>query len=259
MALVPIHNPVNGPMKTVALMSGSGTNVRKIIEHGLYLAKQEGEPLYEISVIFSDSWDSQANTIGNDYNIPVISQDLVSWMKKNNVKRHELDKREEFDRQTIEMLKPFGAKIAIYGGYMALASPALINAFTGINVHPADLSVALEDGKRKWTGAHAVRDAIFAGEKTIRSSTHLVILEVDSGQLLMLSPPLTVEIPQGSDLSDPEVLEKVSDMNQEKLKEGGDWVIFPRTIEDIARGCYLTDPNGDIFYKGQPVPMGVSL
>jgi folate-dependent phosphoribosylglycinamide formyltransferase PurN len=259
MAIKPIHDPARGPMKVAALMSGSGTNVRRILEHESNIREKEGGPLFEVAVIFSDCWDSKAAEIGRDFDLPVIIRDLKGWLKKNSVERRDLKKREEFDRQTVELLKPFGAKVAVYGGYMSIASPTLIRAFFGINVHPADLSVKTEDDRRRWTGAHAVRDAIEAGEKTISSSTHVIIEEVDMGPLLMISKPLQVEIEEGADLSDPEVLERVADHNQDRLKEAGDWVIFPRTIEAIARGWFQIDENGDVYYQDRPAPEGLRL
>jgi phosphoribosylglycinamide formyltransferase 1 len=142
---------------------------------------------------------------------------------------------------------------------MAIASPTLVNAFMGINVHPADLAVLTPDGRRRFTGAHAVSDAIAAGERTIHATTHLVSQEVDMGPLLMVSAPVPVEIPPGADLSRPEVLAQVADANQERLKELGDWIIFPRTIEEIARGYFQRDDAGTIHYRGRAIPGGMRL
>ncbi len=253
----PIHDPVEGPLRAVALMSGSGTNLRKILEHAEALREEEGKDIIMVAGIFTDSWDSKANEIGRDFNIPVITRDLRAWLYKNQVQRKDLEKRREYDRENIELLKPLQAEVAIYAGYMSIASPELIRAYTGVNVHPADLSVTDNSGKRRWTGAHAVRDAIYAGEKTICATTHLVTEEVDAGPLLMVSPPLEVQVPAGADLDDPETLKKVADENQDRLKEAGDWVVFPETIEAIARGWFQADEEGNIYYKGEPVPRGI--
>jgi len=253
----PIHDPAEGPLRIVALMSGSGTNVRRILQHGRRIEQQEGAPLYQVVLIFSDNWESKAPAIGAEFDVPVLVHDLRGWMQKHGVERKELRKRERFDKENVEMIKPFDIKVAVYGGYMSIASPTLVKAFRGVNVHPADLSVKTPDGRRKWTGAHAVRDAIAAGEKHIRSSTHLVEREVDMGPLLMISAPLEVVIPEGMDANDPGDLAKLEEMNQERLKQAGDWVIFPRTIEAIARGWFQTDEEGGVYYRGKPAPDGV--
>lgn len=259
MNLKPFHDPGAGPLRTVALLSGSGTNVRRILEHGEKIRNEEGRPLFEVVALFSDNWESNATQIGREYDIPVVTRDLGGWLRKNRVERKNLKERERFDRENLEILRPFNATVAIYGGYMSIASPTLVRAYMGVNVHPADLSVKKSGGGRKWTGAHAVRDAIAAGEKTICSSTHLISPEVDMGPLLMISAPLSVDVREGEDLSDPAVLEWVADRNQERLKEDGDWVIFPHTIEAIARGWFQTDEQGNIHYKGEPVPEGLRL
>jgi folate-dependent phosphoribosylglycinamide formyltransferase PurN len=259
MTVKAIHDPAQGPLRAVALMSGSGTNVRRILEHGERIKSEEGRALFEVAAIFSDCFDSKAAEIGRDFDLPVISHDLAGWLKKQGVSRKDLKRREDFDRENVELLRPFAARVAIYGGYMSIASPTLIRAFLGVNVHPADLSVRDASGKRRWTGAHAVRDAIAAGEPTISASTHLVIEEVDAGPLLMVSKPLPVEIEKGADLADSEALKKAAAYNQERLKEAGDWVIFPKTIEAIARGWFQRDENGAIYYQGNPAPDGVRI
>lgn len=259
MALKPIHDPGRGVLRTVCLMSGSGTNILRILEHRDRLARKEGKPIFEVAVIFTDRLDSKATEIGRAYDLPVVTRDLPGWLKRNGVERCDLAAREEFDRETVDALRRFKAKTALYGGYMSIASPTLIEAYTGVNVHPSDLSIKTPDGGRRFVGAHAVRDAIAAGERTIRSSTHLVIEEVDMGPLLMISKPLTVEVPQGADLENPEVLDRVTDRNQERLKEAGDWEIFPRTVEAIARGDFKRDKNGGLYYRNEPVPDGWRL
>jgi len=259
MKLKPLHDPKQGPLRIVGLMSGSGTNLRRILEHQERLAQQEGKPVYEVAAIFSDAWNSKAVEIGRDHDLPVLVRDLPAWLKKRGIPRSDLKRREEFDRAAVEALKPFGATAAAYAGYMSLATPPLIRAWLGVNVHPADLSATLPDGRRKWTGAHAVRDAIAAGERFLCSSTHRIEPECDLGRLFMISAAMPVQIPPGADLSDPSVLEQVASQNQDRLKEKGDWIIFPRTLEAIARGQFQQDAAGNFYYQGQPIPHGLRL
>ena len=258
MALKPLHDPAHGSLRVVGLMSGSGTNLRKIIEHQERLKAREGKYLFQMVAIFSDNAESKAPEIGKDYDLPVLIHDLGSFYKKRNAPRSELKLRDEFDRITVQMLSVFKAKIAAYGGYMSLATRELLNAFIGVNVHPADLSIEI-NGRRKWTGAHAVKDQIAAGEKFLCASTHLIEPECDMGKIFMISKPVAVEIPKGADLKDPAQLQKIADHNQERLKQKGDWVIFPRTIEEISRGNFAQDDSGRFYYQGKPIPRGIRL
>lgn len=258
MALRPLHDPNSGVLKIVGLMSGSGTNLRKILEHQEKLREKQGSYVFQMAAIFSDNSASKAAEIGKEFDMPVIIHDIGSFYQKRNAKRSDMKLREQFNRLTVKMLSVFGARVAAYGGYMSLATKELINAFIGVNVHPADLSIE-QGGKRKWTGGHAVLDQIAAGEKFLRATTHLIEPECDMGKIFMISKPIGVEIPKGADLKNPDQLKKISDVNQDRLKENGDWIIFPRTIEEIARGNFARDERGQFYYKGRPVPIGISI
>ena len=116
MALKPLHNPADRTMKIIGLMSGSGTNLRKIIEHQELLKQREGEYLFQMVAIFSDSSASKAPEIGKDFDIPVIIHDLPSFYKKRNAPRSDLKLREEFDSETVKMLSVFGARLRLSEG-----------------------------------------------------------------------------------------------------------------------------------------------
>jgi folate-dependent phosphoribosylglycinamide formyltransferase PurN len=127
-----------------------------------------------------------------------------------------------------------------------------------INVHPADLSILNAKGKRKYAGDNAVVDAIIAGEKLLRSSTIWTDRGLDTGPLLMVSDPVRVQLTESLDslVSDREKLLKVAEEHQNRLKEAGDWKIFPITIEMIARGRFAFDEEDRVYVDGQPVPKG---
>lgn len=269
MTLTPLYDPKNWPMRVAGLMSGSGTNLRKIIEHERL---QEKSP-YKIVAIFSNSKGSKAEEIGAEYHIPVVVMTLNDFSIANGqspISRELREKypdarkeyeqvREGFDREIVNLLSPYGATAAAYAGYMMIANRPLIDAFLGINVHPADLTVKNPDGSRKYTGDHAVRDAILAGEKHIRSTTHIIEPEVDQGRILMVSAPLEVVLGAEFDSSDPDIVKKASSMNQDRLKEAGDWVIFPKTLSFVAEGRYAQDEKGNLYFDSKPIPAGLRM
>jgi len=256
--LTPLHNPKRGILRIAGLMSGSGTNLAKILETEWEIKDTEGFSPFEVVVIFTDCADSKAVKIGKSFNVPVVTHDIRAFYNSRNTPLRDLFLRQEYDALTVMMLKPYVARAAAYAGYMSIATAPLINAFMGINVHPADLSVEA-DGKRTYTGDHAVRDAIVAHETTVRSTTHLIEPEVDGGRLLMISPPMGIEIPKGASREKPGDMPIIEDHNQDRLKEAGDWLIFPKTIEDIARGRFAMDETGLIHYDGEPIPNGIRL
>lgn len=239
-------------MRVAGLMSGSGSNLKKIIEY------QENNPGYEVVVIFSDRFDSNACEIGKDFDIPVVTRDIKAFYEKINKPLRDLEARKVFDEQTVKALMPFEATAAAYAGYMSIATPVLIHAFDhSVNVHPADLSVKDENGNRKYTGDNAVRDAIFAGEKEIRSTTHIITPKVDGGPLLLISDPVYIDAESSKLRSDYGAINKAAPFYQDKLKETGDWKIFPKTLELMAKNILEKDVFGNRFYRGNPIPNGI--
>ena len=81
---------------------------------------------------------------------------------------------------------------------MSITTRPLLDRYDGkiINVHPADLTVTL-NGERRYIGVHTCRDAILAGEKEIRSTTHVVREKVDNGEILVVSKPVPIILPKG--------------------------------------------------------------
>ncbi|MFA5259300.1 MAG: formyltransferase family protein [Candidatus Pacearchaeota archaeon] len=258
--LIPLYNHPDRVMRVAGLMSGSGSNLRKIIEHELHLNQEVGHSYFHVAVIFSDNSESNAVKIGNDYDIPVLIRDKKAFYKKRGKPLKDMQVRAEFDALTVRTLSTYECPVAAYAGYMSIASPILVNTFLGVNVHPADLSITDESGKRKYIGDHAVLDALVAKEKELRSSTHLITNQVDGGPVLMISAPVNVthDISAFTGINTAlNSLNQVADLYQNKLKEVGDWVVFPRTLEDIAAGRFSKDSNGNLYYGENPIPFGI--
>lgn len=260
--MTPIFDPreKRRPMRVAAFMSGSGTNIRRLLEHEKALKKQDGKAPFETVFIFSDRSDgaSKGETIALENGLPYFSYDIRTFHRKKGLKRtvaneEGLSARRAYDQLAQKLIQAFDVDVIALGGYMSYTT------LQGcVNVHPADLSIVNGDGTRKYVGDHAVKDAILAGEKTLRASTLWTDEGVDSGPLLMVSGALPVTLP--SPLSDlekfPEILNDIIDAHQERLKEAGDWKIFPRTIELISRGRFALDPQGRVYVDGVYMPDG---
>jgi len=258
--LKPLHDPTKeGVLKIVGLMSGTGSNLRKIIEWAELLKRERGQAVYQVVAIFSDSSDSMASQIGKEFDLPVIIRDVRGFYAHRAKPRSDLKLREEFDQETVKALSPFKAKVAAYAGYMSIATWPLIEAYLGVNVHPADLSIENIDGRRKFIGSQAVRDAILAGEPYLRSTTHLVEPVVDAGRILMISPPLPVILQEPFDPKNQNQVRTIANNHQERLKKAADWIIFPKTLQYIAEGRYAQDEKGHLFFDGKPIPQGLRL
>jgi len=258
----PLFDPSRAgrPMRVAAFMSGAGTNILRLLEHENALKEKEGSSPFEVVFIFSDRSDGscKGEKIALERGIFYVSRDVRAFHRIRGLKRAVgtpqcLSARKEFDRVAANLVKAFDIDVIALGGYMSY-----LTLDRCVNVHPADLSLLTPEGKRKYVGDEAVLDAISAGEKVLRSSTIWTDQGVDTGPLLMVSQPVTVEL-QGSIeslMADPGRLSRVAEDHQRRLKEIGDWKIFPRTIELIARGRFALDEGNQVFLDGHPMPDG---
>jgi folate-dependent phosphoribosylglycinamide formyltransferase PurN len=248
------------PMRVAAFMSGSGTNILKLIEHEKRLATTEGTSPFQVVFIFSDRSDGTCagEKIALDNGLPYISYDTRAFHRLRSVKRsvrtpEGFAARKEYDSVAKRLVDTFDIDVIALGGYMSYIT---INRC--VNVHPADLSIRLPDGRRKYVGDVAVHDAIRAGESTLRTSTLWTDEGVDTGPLLMVSDPLPVELPAPLEIlikDNKRFLEVTAD-HQKRLKEVGDWKIFPLTIEMISRGRFSLDEKNSVYVDGHPIPEG---
>ncbi len=260
----PIFDPAafGRPMRVAGFMSGSGTNLIRLWERQKELSAT-GESPFELVFIFSDRSDGKCRgeEMARAAGIPYFSFDIRRFHELRQAGRSVgteagLALRREYDQVAAKLIQAFEVDLIALGGYMSF-----ITLERCVNVHPADLSKVDSRGRRRFGGDDAVFDAILAGEKELRSSTIWTDMGVDTGPLLMLSPPLAVELPAPLDVlkKDPERLRRVADEHQERLKRAGDWLVFPATIEAVARGRIALDGRGNVLVDGRPAPEGITL
>ncbi|MBI2085427.1 MAG: formyl transferase [Candidatus Aenigmarchaeota archaeon] len=270
------------PMRVVELMSGSGTNVVKTLEHQNALAAARGKSPYEVVAIFTDNKGSKAEQIAAKFSLPFECEDMEDFYREyGHPNKRDLSLRTQYFERVVRRLEQYKPDTIVLGGFMSIVTEPLLSAWLGINVHPADLSI-IENERRKYTGDKAVRDQILDGEPELRSSTHIVRHDVDYGEVLMVSGSVPVDLekaamkladegllnidldPRTFDLEflrDPKnrrVSKMIADKHQDWLKEKGDWVILPQTVEWIADGRFAMGRKG-IYVDSLWVPNGYRL
>jgi folate-dependent phosphoribosylglycinamide formyltransferase PurN len=247
-------------MRVAAFLSGSGTNVLRLIELQRKLAREHSASPFEVVFLYSDRSDRACagEEIARENGLPYFSYDIRTFHRLRSLPRtvstpEGLAARREYDELAQRLVKALEIDVIALGGYMSYTTlPGCVN------VHPADLSILSPHGRRKYVGDHAVRDAIAAGEKVLRASTLWTDAGVDTGPLLMVSEPLSVTTPVPLDdlLKDRRRFLQVVDEHQDRLKKIGDWKIFPRTIEMIAQGRFALDERNRVYVDGVQVPDG---
>jgi len=241
---------------TAIMMSGTGSNAHRILE---YKPSGRQEPAYEVRVIVSDNPGSNYRRIAEEHGVEARLNDIYAF---HNVPYPEQDAsrearralrdsrlRERFDRQTEEILKSYGVRLVALAGYDWIVSPFLCRRYVLVNVHPGDLRVRDSEGRRLYIGLGWVptAKAIVNGERFVYSTTHLVTAELDGGPIARVSQPVAVDLPQelraGDILAEGTAVGRLSSSKplvehskslQQRLKCVGDWVEFPRTLDEVA-------------------------
>ena len=101
MSLTPIFDPEKAgrPMRVAAFMSGSGTNITKLLEHEKHLRTEQGASPFEVLFIYSDRSDGACagEKIAHEHGLPYFSYDIRVFHQKRSIKRTDL--KEELDAE----------------------------------------------------------------------------------------------------------------------------------------------------------------
>ena len=113
--------------------------------------------------------------------IPASTRDIRGFYAGLGTRRTDLTARRDYDRRTAALLDGIRPDLVVTCGYLHILTAPLLEAYPNriINIHDSDLP--------SYPGLHAVRDAVFAGERATRSTVHLVTAKVDGGPPLVRS------------------------------------------------------------------------
>ncbi|MBI2133132.1 hypothetical protein HYU11_00460 [Candidatus Woesearchaeota archaeon] len=214
------------PLKVAAFVSGSGTNLRRIIELQESLG---GQSPFVVALVFTDTKDigrCNAKAIAAEYNIPFIEKDIKDYYgKRGYPDTKNMVIREDYDRETASVLRVHGIDLIAMCGYLSIVTSHIYSGFVTLNIHPGDLTRTDQNGKRIYAGCigvNCIRKAIENGEREVRSTVHFVNGELDGGAVIALSDPVLVS---GGD--------SASLLEELKRKE---WIIYPEVIRRLAGG-----------------------
>ncbi len=257
-------------------LSGGGSNARVILTEHTRLG--DASPLEPVCLVTDnpDSVSCGAGPIGEEFNVPVVGLDIRAFYRDRGhprvtVRTSEGQRiRTAWTDELRARLKPYGIDFGIFAGFEPLTN--ITGDFPCINVHPGDLTY-LREGKRYLVGLHTVpiERALLAGRTELRSSVILATPfhgkgeDMDTGPLLGLSPPVPVDLrghavaslaavaarrpPRRPVGGYGDALEEVAAHNQNRLKEGGDWVVFPQVVLHVARERFALGPAGEVYFR----------
>ncbi|MBN1422533.1 MAG: hypothetical protein JXP34_27395 [Planctomycetes bacterium] len=254
--------------RVAIFVSGSGTNAREILK--AHAALGEASPIQPVAIVTDrpDDPGCRAREIARDAGLALAAADIARFHRERNVARVTLRTvegrraREAWTGALREAIAPLRPDIGVLAGFVPLTN--LVRDFPCLNVHPGDLTV-LVVGRRHLVGLHTVpiERAILLGHASLRSSVILATPYegegegMDAGPVLGISEPVPIDF-MGHAIEDlrgaarirparrpaggyGDVLERVAEHNQERLKRDGDWVVFPQVLFDCARGILALD------------------
>jgi len=278
----PLYPHVERPARVGIFLSGGGSNARVLLSEHRRLGP--ASPIEPVCLVTDAPDDPRcgARALSERFGIPVVGLDIRAFYRERGLKRVSVRTpegckvREEWTDRLRELLAPYRLDFAAFAGFEPLTN--LVADFPCLNVHPGDLTF-LKDGRRYLVGLHTVpiERAILLGHTQLRSSVivarpfHGDGSDMDSGPVLGLSEPVPVDL-KGHSLEElraveaarrgqrppggwGDLLEEIAAWNQQRLKEGGDWVVFPRVVFETARGCFAVDEQDRVYFRpsaGEP-------
>jgi phosphoribosylglycinamide formyltransferase 1 len=150
-------------LKLGVMASGSGSNFEAIAQ-----SIQDGHLNADIQVLIYNNPDAKVVDRAKRFNIPTTL-----------LNHREYESREALDRAIVTTFKDHAVDWIVMAGWMRIVTPVLIRAFPNriLNIHPSLLP--------SFKGNRAVEQALSAGVKITGCTVHLVVPEVDSGEIIM--------------------------------------------------------------------------
>lgn len=183
--------------RLAVFVSGSGTNLQAIIDADI--------PSVEIVLVFSNNPEAYALERARKHG---ISCEVISHKGYKS--------REEYDRDVLSAIEPYGVELVALAGFMRILSPVFVRAYKNriINLHPALLP--------SFPGINAARQALEYGVKYTGVTIHFVDEGVDTGPIILQSV-----VPVHDDDTEDTLLERI---HEEEHR------IYPEAIRLVAGG-----------------------
>lgn len=136
-----------------------------------------------------------------------------------------------------QLVNPLNNEVFVFAGWNYIVTPNFFEYSLKrrvkylLNVHPADLTILDEVGKRKYTGEgwKCVQQAVFDGAP-LRTTIHIMTEEVDAGPLIVLGPIVPSEWEKGTKIS----MDEAKAFMAKKLKPKSDHPALLEAMKAIA-------------------------
>jgi phosphoribosylglycinamide formyltransferase-1 len=183
----------------VALISGSGTNLRALLEAC-------DSPLYPAKV----------RAVGADRPAAGLEHAELFGVSTFVLEPNKFSNQDQWADLLLHSIQYHKPDLVVLAGFMKILPERVVQALAGkiINIHPSLLPA--------FPGAHAVRDALAAGATVTGATIHVVDNGVDTGPVIRQEE---IQIPTG--ISEAELHERIKEIEKTQLVA---------VVKDIAEG-----------------------
>ena len=195
---------------------------------------------YEIVGAFSDKPGAGGIAYAKKLGVPIEVLDFQAWRRKNGVAYLDLEGREAYFDEVLNLVTPWKLDFIMLSGFMLIITEPMLSRFNNrkLNVHPADLGITDDEGVPLYTGLNVVERAMNAGDPT-RSTVHILdprVEGVDLGPIVAISDALPY---QPGD--DPKA-------HQDLMKTACDGPAFQAAFENLTRSGWPHVPWPPRFF-----------
>ena len=217
-------------MRLVLLFSGGASVLKYLLAN---------DPNHNHKYQFVGSFTNKKGVLGIELaqqaGVPVEVIDYHDFVREQKTNFSDRAVRSQYFERVVKILESWKPDLIMHSGFMLIATEPYLSRFQNkiLNVHPADLTILDEQGRRKYAGLHVVEKAFEAGDTSTRSTIHLVTEGVDEGPIIALSEPLNIT--PGTSPQE----------HQEKMKGACDGPAYQKALELISGGRVWIDTTSN--------------
>ena len=195
-------------MKIAVCVSGGGTNLQAIID------KINSGEIHNTEI---------AVVISNNKNAYALKRAAGAGIEGVCISPKDYASRDEFNKAFLEKLNSYNVDLVVLAGFLVVIPEEMIRQYRNriINIHPSLIPSFCGTG---YYGLKVHEGVLSRGVKVTGATCHFVDEGTDTGPIILQK---AVEVLEGDT---PEIL-------QRRVMEQAEWIIMPRAIDLIARGC----------------------
>ena len=195
-------------MRIAVCVSGGGTNLQAIID------KINSGEIHNTEI---------AVVISNNKNAYALERAAKAGIEGVCISPKDYESREAFNKSFLEKLNSYNVDLVVLAGFLVVIPEEMIRQYRNriINIHPSLIPSFCGTG---FYGLKVHEGVLERGVKVTGATCHFVDEGTDTGPIILQK---AVDVMEDDT---PETL-------QRRVMEQAEWIIMPRAIDLIARGC----------------------